>query len=412
MRCRLPWGVRELVRQLADQRVDAAKRVLDAAGVALKTDVRNRSVTSLDTALLDGLINRAKQARSVHIVSPFFDGREHAGPSIELTVLRVLAKQYPKAQFRIFLPEITRADGKLALQGSKAFFALVFGPKAGGDRLGFCGVPSDQRPLHAKLLAIRHGKGGTRATVLTGSPNLTENALRRMGTSANVELAREVAVRWKDVEQLLLPFRRKVKKLSECLFEPPQSIAAIGWHVLKSATYRPLRRELELEWRQPDAVRQTQLYYAEALLNVPARGPLQGFGIRNGELRLEAVCRADPSRRSWWPIVIPFGEQLALAELPEQGNPPPEWWLAQLGALPITRSAGDRTQYRGSGPASAIPATFSLGQRVRDLAERMGYVREVLANDDSAEPQQVDAHLDLLEKIFEVHDPETATDPT
>ncbi len=228
-----------------------------------------------------------------------------------------------------------------------------------------------------------------------------------------MELARELAVGLKDVEQLLRPLGRKFKQFSDCIFEPPQMTAALGWRVLNSAIYHPLRRELELEWRQPDAAHQTQLYYAEAPLKFPAYGPVRGFGIRNGELRLESVCRTEPTRRSWLPIVIPFGEQLALAELPEEGSPPPEWWLAQLGSLPTTRTAaGDATQHRGTSAAAASLRTFALGQRVRDLVERMRYVEEILADNINANTKKVDAQLNLLEKIFEVHDPEIVTEPT
>jgi len=263
-RRRLSPGTRELVRQLAIQRAYAAKRILSAADGALKTVASNRSFTSLDTAILETFLSHTKNTQGVYIVSPFLDQRDQVGPAIDSSVLKTLAKRYSKAQFRVFLPEITCANGERALQGSKGLFISAFGPKANKQRLAFCGVPSDQRALHAKLLAVRHGKAGARASVLTGSPNLTENALCKAGSKANVELARALNIRWKDVQTILRPLGSRFKPLSQCKFEPMQSAVVSGWHVLKSATYHPLQCELELEWRQPDAPSHTQLYYAGA----------------------------------------------------------------------------------------------------------------------------------------------------
>jgi len=145
-------------------------------------------------------------------------------------------------------------------------------------------------------------------------------------------------------------------------------------------------------------------------LTTPASGPIKEFGIRNEELRLETVCHDNPSRRSWCPIVIPFGEQLALADLPDEGIPSPEWWLSQVGVLPIRRNPGDE-RLRGGDAATSPPTTvFSLGQKVRDLAERMRYVEDLFSQTESATPFQVDAHLDLLERIFEVHGPAVVSD--
>lgn len=408
-KCKLPHGVRELVRNLASQGVDAARRVLKAVSGA-RTDVQNRSVTSLDSALLDGFLSRVKHAHSVYVVTPFLDHRDQAGLAIETAALKVLAGRYPDAAFRIFLPEVTRADGRPALQASKALFTQAFGPRAREGRLAFCGVSSDQHPLHAKLLAVRHGKQGARATVLTGSPNLTESALLKKGARANVELAREFTVHWKDLDRLLRPLGRRFKPLSDCSFEPPQSITAAGWHVLRSATYHPLRRELELEWRRPEYAQHTLLFYAGEKLAAPAEGNVKRFVIHDGELRIETVSRMNATRRSWCPIVIPIESRLALAGLPEQGEPPPEWWLAQLGALPTSRTVRNGETKSGTGGSPDGKASFPLSQRVRDLADRMRYAIAVITDRDAGRATRVAGHLELLEKIFDVHDPSAASD--
>jgi hypothetical protein len=405
VRRKLSQGTRKLVQQLAIQGVDAAQRIHAAANGPLKTEVSNRSFTSLDAPILERFLNRTQRAESVYIVSPFLDQREQAGVALDSSILKTLAKRYPKAQFRVFLPEIARVNGERALQGSKGLFISAFGPKATKERLGICGVPSDERRLHAKLLVMRHGKSGARASVLTGSPNLTENALSRAGSKANVELARALNIRWKDVQKILRPLGSRFKPLSQCKFEPMQATVVPGWPVLKSATYHPLQGELELEWRRPGDLSLTQLYYAGASLAAPAHGPIRGFGIRNGELRIETVSRENPNRRSWFPIVIPFGEQLALTGLPEEGIPSPEWWLSQLGGLPAKSIPGAERQSAGGKNDPSPPTGFSLGQKVRDLAERMHYVENLFVNSDALKPYEINAHLDLLEKIFELHDP-------
>ncbi len=410
---KLPHGVRELVRNLANQGVDAAKRVLEATRGA-RTDVRNRSVTSLDSALLDGLIARVNHAHSIYVVTPFLDRRDQVGSALETAALKVLAKRYPDAAFRIFLPKVTCEDGRSVLQASKALFTQVFGPRATKGRLAFCGVPSDREPLHAKLLAIRHGRQGEDVTVLTGSPNLTENALLKRGVEANVELAREFTAQWKDVERLLRRLGWGFKSLSACSFEPPPVMTATGWHVLRSATYYPFARELEIHWRHSDCMRGTDLFYAGKKLRAPSGHILKGFVIRDGDLRLETVSRKDQARRSWCPIVIPIESRVALAELPEHKDPPPEWWLAQLGALPPPHTVLDVREKGGFGGTRSTADTtpFLLGQRVRDLADRMRYVIAVITDGDTGKSARVTGHLKLLENIFDFHDPLAVSDAT
>lgn len=408
---RLPHGVRELTRYLAAQGVEAAQEIIRATK-STRTDRANRSVTSLDTSLLLDFIGRTRKAHSVYLVAPFFDQRERAGPSIEAAALSVLANNYRSAAFRIFLPQFERPGGETVLQGSKGLFAQVFGAHTGDKRVAFRGVPSDERPMHAKILAVRHGKSGSRATVLTGSPNLTESALLKRGTKANVELARELSMKWRDVEELFRPLGRTFKKLADCNFEPPKPLASVGWHVLKSATYDPLRCRLQVEWRMPAHARQTLLYYAGVRLTVPTNGRVERFGIRNGELRIKTVCRENSERWSWCPIVIPFRCRLSLSEMPDQGEPPPEWWLAQLGALPGSTTNGEVVRGDGKGESQPDAAAFLLGERIRDLADRMRYALSVLTDGDGGGAERVKAHRDLLIRIFDAHDPSSAEDPT
>lgn len=411
-RRQLPHGTRQLVNHLANQGIRAARIILKASGARLRSDALNRSVTSLDSALLSDLIGRTKAASDIYIVSPFFDRRDQAGPSIEVTALRTLAKQYPKARFRIFLPDVANADGAPILQGSKGLFTQVFGPRPTLDRVGFCGVPSSARRLHAKLVAIRHRKRGAKATLLTGSPNFTAIALLRRGAQANVELARELTVRWPELQLLTRPLGRKFRTLANCVFELPQEVSSTDWHVLKSAIYCPFRGELTLEWRQPGHAAQTELLYAGTSLTISAEGLVENFGIRENELRLETVSRTTPSRRSFFPIVIPYESRLALGEMPEQGPISPEWWLAQLGALSPTRTTGGPPKGPSGDGASEKTIDFPLGMRVRELAERMRYAIGVVADRDKQRLPQVSAHLDLLAKIFEVHDPSVSLDQT
>jgi hypothetical protein len=400
----LPTGVLTLLRRLALQGLDAARLIARSVG-RRRIVSRNRSVTSLDTPLLNGILGRVKHATQVVLVAPFFDQREQGEPTIDTTALRRLAHAYPATPFRIYLPQVTGPNGKDALQGHRAVFSNAFGPNAEIERVAFCGVPSDHYPLHAKLIAIQHGTRGAESTLLTGSPNVTENALMRKGASANVELARELQVRWRHSEALLGRLGRKFKSLSECRFVPPPPIKMFGWHALQSAVYDPLRGELELIWLKP--MNETILRYAGKPLHLPSEGSISGAIIRADDLRLQTVCRDDPSRYSWCPIVIPIDVRLALADLPELESPP-EWWIMQLGALSGFSKRREGVAGLGAGTTSASPTPFPLAYRVRDFAQRMNFaVAELTSADGTSE--RIPGLLNLLDKIFRVHDPVTAT---
>lgn len=400
----LPLGLLALLEKLSLQGVDAARLIARSVG-RRRTASRNRSVTSLEAPLLEGLLGRVKHATQVVVVAPFFDQRERGEPTVDFTALRRLARAFPDAPFRIYLPRVTGPNGKEALEGHRAVFSNAFGPKPGPERVGFCGVPSDSHPLHAKLIAIQHGLRGSDATVLTGSPNITENALMRKGASANVELARELQVRWRHIEALVARLGRKFKPLSECQFVPPPPITASGWHALRSAVYDPIRGELELIWLKPS--NETILRYAGKALHPLAQGPISGVAIQGDDLRLETRCRADPSRYSWCPIVIPIEARLALADLPET-DAPPEWWIAQLGALSGHSPQPKAAHGTGVGARSDGPAAFSLANRVRDFAQRMEFTVTALTERNSTEPSTLGL-LSLLDKIFQVHEPACAT---
>lgn len=409
-RRKLPHGVHLLSSVLAAQGVGAAKEIVRST-TQERVDTKNRSLTSIDAPILDGRLPSTGRARSVYIVTPFFDRREKSGTTIDATVLGTLARAYPDAQFRIFAPEITRRDGKRALQASKALFEQVFGPQVSQRRVAICAVPSDNYPLHAKLIAVRSGAHGGQASVLTGSPNVTEVALLRKGKGANVELARLFSARWKHVEGLLHRLGRKFRPISAYLFEPPRSISPSGWHALKSAVYDPFKRQLGLEWISRDHPGKTRLYYAGRRVVIPRDGPIREFVALAGELRIETVCRDDPKRRSWCPIIVPLTARLALANLPTDSDPPPEWWLFQLGALPVAVAEKDSGEGRGAaGRAPSDSTAFSMAQRIRDLTDRMAYALDVLTGDPTQSNARVGAHLSLLERIFDAHDPARAMD--
>jgi hypothetical protein len=184
--------------------------------------------------------------------------------------------------------------------------------------------------------------------------------------------------------------------------------ASSGWHALETAIYDPLSQGLQLKWRQPEFAQTTRVRYAGLTLEVPPDARCKGFAIKQGELRLETICRKDSARRSWCPIVIPLEVRLALGELPDQGDLPPEWWLAQLGSLPSATMPGTSGSKVVSQPRPEASGTFELSTRIRDLASRMRYASEAIQATDAGEETRIEAHLKLLEKIFDAHDPSTA----
>jgi hypothetical protein len=399
-RGRLPAGILTLVKQLARQQVAAASLIADSV-TNKRTDCRDRSVSSLDGPLLEGLLGRVREAAEVVLIAPFFDQREEDSPTLEATALRRLADAYPEARFRIYLPRISREVP--TLQGNRAVFSHAFGPRARKERVGFCGVWSDRHPLHAKLVALRHGRGGTYATMLVGSPNLTENALLREGLNGNVELARELQVPWRQVERLLRCLPSSFGAMDKWNFEPPRMTPMHGWHALESATYSPLTGELHLIWRKSPAT-ETLLCYAGDELVVPAKGPVRDFAIRDEEFRLETLSRANPKCASWCPITITAGDLETLAELPD-AEAPPSWWLTQLLAIPMSH----RRKGGAAGGTGALghdaPVTFEMAAHVRKLAAGMRHSVEMLRSTETT-PTQRAGRLNLLEKIFAVHDPE------
>jgi hypothetical protein len=409
---RLPSGVYQLISRLAKEPIEAARAIRNVATRG-RTERTNRSATSLDGALLTGLLARVPLASEVYLVSPFFDVREKGGPSVESSALKRLVNHYPDAKFHVFAPEITTADGTKALQGSRKTFSDVFGVKPRLGRLALRGVPSDREPLHAKLVAVRHGHGESTVTVLTGSPNITERALLKKGDAANVELAREFTLGWAAFQRLMQPVWGAFRRLEECQFERPPVQLHSGWHAVASATYRPLQHLLEIRWVRPEKAAATQLVYAGRPLHVTAGGRCQGFVLVPGEMRLETVRRDSPSQRSWCPIVVPLEARLAIGQMPDRRDLPPEWWLGQLGSLPAIFD-GARMK---AGVVAGVPYNsnrtdrFELATRVRDLANRMRYVAEVLSESAAEQAPRVRAHLELLELIFHTHDPDGAPDP-
>jgi hypothetical protein len=407
---RLPHGVHALVGRLAEQRIEAARAVADVTTRAALRSA-NRSLTSLEGEILQGLLKRVRAASDVYLVAPFFDRREQGGPSIESAALKRLADHYPAAKFWVYLPQVASAEGRPVLQASQKTFAEVFGPRAPMRRLVLCGVPSDQHPLHAKLLAVRHGPRDATVTVLTGSPNITEKALFKKGAGGNVELARELTLKWSRFEPLLAPLAGRFKKIEDCRFEAPTFERTAGWHAVESATYHPVQGTLEIRWCRPDVARATRIEYAGRAVSIPADGRCAGFVMSPNELRLETICRADPRLRSWCPIVIPFESRIALGSLPDRTDPPPEWWLAQLGALPLSSTGAEGGSAGGGTRAEAATTRYPLAVRIRDLANRMRYVQGVITEPGFAEQPRVNSHLALLEKIFAAHDPAQAGDP-
>lgn len=402
---RFPPGVAKLVGRLAQLRIASAEKIWKVTTGAREQSM-NRSITSLDRELLAGMMSRVRKASDVYVVAPFFDRREQVGVSIETSALKRLADQYPEAKFWVFLPQIETADGHHELQASRQTFAKAFGYQAPMSRLALCGVPSDKQPLHAKLLGIRYGQRDATVTILVGSPNLTEVALLKKGSNANVELAREITGTWSWFERLLKPLEGRFKKFADCRFnKEPLQVTSSGWHALESAIYNPLRQDLQVKWRRSELAWATRVCYGGKPLKIMADGRYKGFAIKQGEYRLETICRKDPSRRSWCPIVIPLETRLALGSLPEGKELPPEWWLAQLGSLPLASPNGESSPPLGNIHHREAVVKFELGTRIRDLASRMRYASDVIVTSSVQDNVHVTAHLDLLQKIFDTHEP-------
>lgn len=394
----LPHGLGVILRRLSNSQ--SAKMIL-AESYTRGTGDRSTHLCSLDERIGERFLRGRRDASEVHVVAPFFDCRTEANAPLDSTVVKRLRSRFPFAQFHFYLPQID--SDPVTVQGSRTLFGGLF-PSSHLPQPWIHAVPRRPGPLHGKLIVVRYGARGGRARLLAGSSNISEAALFRKGRRANVEFASKFDIAWRHVEPLLRGLGRPYR-LKSLKFEPPAMSREKGWDVLDRVVYHPLSGKLLVTWRDSSKIRQTQLRYCGNPITLNKSNKIiDGFNLQGNELRLEARSLRRSSRRSLFPIEIPVEESITLADISGAIDTPQDW-LEQLGALPID---GDSHESAGSPTTAGLTMTegsdFEIASRIRDLADRMRFLKQVLSKRDLS-PMHRQGHVKLLRKIFDTHDP-------
>lgn len=174
---RVPNVADERVPNVADELAQLAARIPDGPG-------SSRLASSWDGPIADALLDGITNARTIDVVTPFFEGED--GPGV---FDRLNSHLGAKAKGRIWTT-VERADGRDVVRGpedklralldSKRWSLSSVNSRWDGDE-----EDAPLRALHGKLIAVGHD-GGTR--VLVGSPNATRAALLSRPPQGNVEL--------------------------------------------------------------------------------------------------------------------------------------------------------------------------------------------------------------------------------
>ena len=144
----------------------------------------SRLASSWDGPIADALLDGITNARTIDVVTPFFEGE--GGPGMFDRLSRHLGA---KAKARIWTT-VERIDGRDVVRGPEEKLRALLDSKTwslSSVNSTWDGDEEDAplRALHGKLIAVEHG-GSIR--VLVGSPNATQAALLSRAPQGNVEL--------------------------------------------------------------------------------------------------------------------------------------------------------------------------------------------------------------------------------
>lgn len=255
--------------------------------------------------------------------------------------------------------------------------------------------PVVEQPLHAKLLAFRRGE---ETTVFLGSANATHAAW----SGGNVECIWRTRTSHTALRQFLPQISAVPHR--ELRFSKPQvEPHPLPCPVLR-AQYSRRKRKLVLEFAEGKQKAVT-VRYLDRRLRV--RGSVVFPFVLAGEW--EVVVRS--GQHSW---TVPIECVEAFAGLPaahEEGSLSPDQILSLLSGAPLPLSSNGSfgsSTFRGGGWRDVDMRTgvHDWFERARHLSTQMHSARRKL---DTAEasflPAERDAVLDVLERVFDSHDP-------
>ena len=394
----LPQELRELIETFSG--VAAARCILDETIKQRPAELPGRYLTSLHAPIGTRFISAApKHAEEVHLVAPFFEREDSNEPPLDDRWLHVLAQRYPRADFHIYLPQLEAEP--LRVQGCREMFESL--ERQISRPVALHPVAPNPGALHGKLVCLVHTpKRIRRAHMLVGSPNMTHAALMAPVSHGNIECGWVCDERWQEAKRIFHGLGSKVRSLAEAEFVPPQISCIDAWMPLRMARYDPLRRELQIVWKNTDDVRRTTVRYADRPISM-GHEVCSNFDLFDGIGWLTTHKRGGGVSPGRCPIEVPV-ELLPACEGTQEERSPEEW-LKMLGALwtdellvgcrPIAKRGKSDLQRNGG---------FQWSERVRDLAARMRYLKNKLT-DQTLNSVERSWLLNLFSHIYDSHNP-------
>ena len=342
-----------------------------------------------------------RHARAIHLIAPYFDRKESGEGALGANWLQELHRRCPKAEMHIYLPLLN--EDSLRVQGDeRVFTSLAKQMHKVGLAVTCHPVPPAPGPLHAKLVCVEYvTRGGNRARILTGSPNMTAAGL--LDRNGNIETAWISDQPWHATQPLLDHLRAEAHPVRDLEFEAPQIVAERVWMPLRSVLYDPMRRVLELQWLHWADAAMTSLHYGGREIRA-----VDGRSVTNFDL-VDGLCWVETRNRSkgWGPGRVPIEIPFDVSPACEGGAPPrtPEDWLRLLGSSG-SDVIGDPVRLSRSGDSghalAAESLAFSYSEKVRDLAARMRFLKRAVVDAAGAEIHQRWL-LKLFDSIYDSH---------
>lgn len=343
-------------------------------------------------------VRRGRRWSEAHVVSPFGDvdddEREAAGACGPFFDHVLRHARSPTARMTVYLRGVdetgTRAFGDRGLLrrvSKRVDLRLRAVP------------PSGDRPLHAKLLAVR-ANGSWSA--LVGSPNATGPAFTNGG--GNTELCCEFRNVGRALPARLLPKSRAIA--TPAVERPELPKTKPRWECLESATYEPRRRRIVLRWRKGHGPFDSRVLLEDRDLE-PDNVDLASVADRF----LKTVPR-EPRKHRYEPDFVPIEVPDDEADLLNKAGPDvmtADDWLERLdGSAASDGASGNGTLARGGGGGKRSDTTNSLRFHWRDHVVMLdGRLRGFdTAIRDALTKREVDHLRRTAVGVWRSHDPD------
>lgn len=406
----LPGELRQFLAELA-KTSPAAQYIYDRV---LKNERGTRFPHQLYTSISEPIFprfaqrigtRRLKRVTEIRVMAPFVGAADEliGEAGADQGFLNILKARCPNAVLKAYLPLV--GEKPQILQCTQEVLRWL---RHTGKAKAY-GVPAweGERKLHGKLLALRiPGSRGDRGYFIVGSPNMTAAALLNSGSKANVEVAWGLSTGWSEIERMFSVLRAPPIDLSKAKAISPRISAKPTWMALEQATYYVLKKKLVVAWSKGYSDLNTELLYSGTAMEL-RHGCCAPFELKDDRCWIEMRPKGK-ARKTEHPGRIPIVLQPVdwVGQGSRKGQPTPESLLAMLGAL--SKAPGNGHDYEDDADDEAMSAsgtnTFKLSEQVRDLSDKIRFTRTWL-REDSAPFDEWARRVDLLQVIFEIHNP-------